>query len=67
VLLRVKKRQISSQPTAQGVWKPTLDLGGQLKWLNGNSKVSAQKAQPVQASAPASVQPLQPAADAAST
>ena len=32
---RVKKRQISAQPTAQGVWKPTLDLGSRLKWLNG--------------------------------
>lgn len=39
---RVKKRQISSQPTAQGVWKPTLDLGGSLKWLNGKPGAQSQ-------------------------
>ena len=67
MLRRVKKRQISSQPTAQGVWKPALDLGGQLKWLNGNSKVPAPKAQPLHAPATASVSALHPAANADST
>ena len=63
---RVKKRQISSQPTAQGVWKPTLDLGNRLKWLNGSPKVSPQQAQPVRAPSTASVPASEAAAEAVS-
>ncbi len=52
-LFRVKKRQISSQPTAQGVWKPTLDLEGRLQWLNGHPKAAGQRQQPQHARPPA--------------
>lgn len=45
---RVKKRQISSQPTAQGVWKANLDLGGSLKWLNGKPGAGSDAASPAE-------------------
>ena len=64
-LLRVKKRQISSQPTAQGVWKPTLDLEGRLQWLNGHPKAAGQRQQPQHARPPAAERSPPLAADPA--